>query len=198
MPGTSSRRRLAASLAVILGVSACASPATAPWTGDPVHLGSGDAVRQGATGLAVASPFGWAVEVRNESSSPAVVDGYKLVNSTPGLKIVAAAGIETGTTAPQGLLMSGLTPTVSATVESTLADRRLVGWSIDPSPAPGSAIRQSLVFVLEAPTPGDYSINSVVVAYHVANRQYRSQIPASFDVCVGATTSDSATCPPTR
>lgn len=163
-----------------------------------MHLGSGDAVRQGATGLAVASPFGWAVEVRNEAIGQAVVDGYEFVSPTQGLEVLAAAGIETGSslTAPQGLLTNGLTPTVSASIESSLENRRLVGWSIDPSPEPGSAIRQSIVFVLEAPTPGDYSINSVVVTYHIGSQRYGSQIPASFDVCVGGPASDAATCPP--
>lgn len=182
-------------MAALIGASlaACAStptPSPRPLGHDPL-LGNGqthdfaDSFRPGA-------PFGWGVFIRNDADQPAIVDGYELMHKSAALEVIAAAAIPR---APLGGVAIGPLMFVNDDLRSTVASLPLVGSSIGATNTVGWADGGSLVFLFKVPSAGDYSVSAVRLRYHVGSQTFVTDIPASLEVCAGATVPGGSACP---
>jgi hypothetical protein len=114
-------------LAIVLAGCAAAPPAATRIPGvDPIATQG--TVRIAVDDVAPGGEVGWGVFIENTSGSNAVVDGYDLVDLSPGVDILGAAAI------PQ-LPPPGIGPETIVTddVRSMVASRPLVGSTIGPT-----------------------------------------------------------------
>lgn len=182
-------------MAALIGASlaACAStptPSPRPLGHDALR-GNGqthdfaDSFRPGA-------PFGWGVFIRNDADQPAIVDGYELVDKAGALEVIAAAAISR---APFGGVVVGPLMFVNDELRSIVTSLPLVGSSIGARNTVGWGDGGSLVFLFQVPTAGDYSLSAVRLRYHVGSQTFVTDIPASLEVCAGATVPAGSACP---
>lgn len=186
--------RIWASVAVaaLIGASlaACTStptPTPLPLSHDPVGLWNSGPTQWFADSFRPGAPFGWGVVIRNDADQPAIVDSYELIGKSAALEVVAAAAIPS---APWGAAIGpimGPVMFVNDDLRSAVAALPLVGSSIGARNTVGWAGGGSLVFLLQPPTAGDYSVSAVRLRYHVGSQTFETDIPASLEVCVGAT-----------
>ena len=179
--------RLVGAIVVASFLASCASPA-AIVSGDPLRLAGGSSTGSGVSGLAPGTTVTWSVDIADDASEPAVIDAYELVGLSRGLSVVGAAGMSEG---------PGLAPPVTGPatdfMRSAVGARSLVGWSFHP--AVDGALRQWVVFLISTGSAGNYPVNSIVLRYHVGTQRFESQLPASLQLCVGATAPEAGTCP---
>ncbi len=192
--GSPSTRELVASVVIVAVLAgACGAPASpTPITANPMRLATGTGHVVGSFGDSIepGTAVSWIVDVANDADQPAVIDAYDLVGASAGLRVLGAAGIYY----EPGLSLGQLAPVTEQT-RLAVAARPLIGWSFRPTTSTNAIARQSLVFVVEADTPGDYSLNSIILHYHIGGQSFQTQLAASLELCVGATVAAGSTCP---
>lgn len=188
---------LLAAATLILMTSGCSAVTTTPWptTGPgPLsdRLGPGGGRGAGIDGVQPGVPFSWGdLQLYDEASDPAVIDAVVLDGAPPDLRLVAAGAL------PQ--MLSGQAFANFTTVPSSLTNgitaRPLVGGVVEPASEAGWAESARIVFVLQVPRVGDYTVSTFTLHYHVGPNHYTATYRDSLEVCVGATVAPGQTCP---
>lgn len=137
-------------------------------------------------------PFGFGLPVAiNHGTEPAVLERIELVDSTPGLDVVAthAGGPErryfwfaTSSKWPAPDLFSDLHP--------------VPGTVVEPRDEPAGERGVELVFVLRADKAGRYAFKAVSVDYRVGDTQHRTVIRNGLRACVVPRGQRRPRCPP--
>jgi hypothetical protein len=177
--------------AAVVACGSTATPSPRLLGQDPVGLPGGGSTHDFADSFQPGTPFGWSVFIQNTADQPAVVDGYQLLDKSAALEVVGAAAIPS---APEGLGIGKLM-FVNDDLRSAVAARPLVGSSIGAPNTVGWTDGGSLFFLLQAPSAGDYSLSAVRLRYHVGSQTFETDIPASLEVCAGATVPPGSACP---
>ncbi|MGO9178282.1 MAG: hypothetical protein ACLQBX_06890 [Candidatus Limnocylindrales bacterium] len=180
---------LLAAAALILMMDGCGAVTNTPWptTGPgPLsdRLGPGDAVANGIDGVQPGVPFSWGdLQLYDEASDPAVIDAVVLNSAPPDLRLVAAGAL------PQMLLSGGTIvnfPTVPSSTIDAVKARPLIGGDVEPASEAGWSEGASIVFVLQLPRVGDYTVSTFTLHYHVGPNHYTATYQDTLEVCVGA------------
>jgi len=170
-------------------------PASSPVSGQaPIALGSEGSEHTGVDSDVAepGAPFTWAVFIRNAADEPAIVDGYELLDKSPGLEVAAAAGMPNS---PRAGVAIGVIMYATDELRAAINRWPLVGATIGPMAASGWESGGSLVFLLQVPSAGDYSLSAVRLRYHVGGQSFQTDLPSSLDVCAGAAVPPGSSCP---
>jgi hypothetical protein len=187
---TSTAALVAAMIALtVMACGSAASPSNA--TRDPIHMTQGGQTGNFFSGIAPGSPLAWSVRIQNDAGDAAIVDGYELADMSAALQVVGATAV------PSTWLFSACNTKlqVNADLRSAVAGQPLVGSSIGPTSASPWASGGCLIFIFQAPSANDYSLSGVRLRYHVGTETFETDIPASLEVCVGATVPPGSLCP---
>jgi hypothetical protein len=174
-------------------IGACSVPTPSPLGHDPVGLRGSGNTQEFADSFTPGTPFGWALIIENDADQPATVDGYELIDKSSALEVVGAAVIPTGFGGGAGQVTGPLS-VVNDDLRSAVAARPLIGSEIGPTNTAGWADGGNLVFLFQVARVGDYSLAGVRLRYHVGSQAFETLIPASLEVCAGAT-EGTAACP---
>jgi hypothetical protein len=178
---------------IAITVMACGSSTpSSPGFRDPVHL-----MTNGSTGdfydqIVPGTPFEWLVRIVNDAGQDATVDDYQLIDKPAALEVIGAT---VWANAPAGFACSVPPVPVDAGMRSALASKPLVGSSIGASDTAPWTSGGCLVFLLQVPSANDYAVSGVRLRYHVGGRAFETILPASLEVCAGATVPPGSTCP---
>jgi hypothetical protein len=167
------------------------SKPTPPIAGQPIGLRPGESTTDFADSVGPGTPFAWTIRVKNDASQPAEVDGYELVDESPGLEVLGAASMPTE---PATLTIPRLT-IADEELRAAVAARPLATSAIGTTSTPGWVNGGDLVFLLQVQGAGDYSVSAVRLRYHVGGRAFDTTIPAALEVCAGATVPPGSACP---
>lgn len=179
--------------AAVVACGSTATPSPRLLGQDPVGRPGGGSGHDFIDSLEPGTTFVWAVLIGNTAEQPAVVDGYELLDKSAALEVVGAAAIPStaaGLSTGIGTMMF-----VDDDLRSFVAARPLVGSLIGGPNTDGWMDGGNLVFLLQAPSAGDYSLSAVRLRYHVGSQTFETDIPASLEVCVGATVPPGSACP---
>jgi hypothetical protein len=177
---------------LVAGCGPAATPAASQLALAPIELESGGSEHTLADAFEPGTPFGWSVFIRNLARQPAVVDGYELLDKSPALEVVAAASLPNSWSAGVSI---GALMYVTDELRAAVNGRPLVGGTIGSTTSVGWATGGSLVFLVKVPSAGVYSFSAVRLRYHTGMQSFETDLPASLEVCAGATVPPGSTCP---
>ena len=176
-------------LATALAGCGTAPPAATRMPGvDPIA--TQETVRIAVGDVAPGGETGWGVFIENTSGSNAVVDGYDLVDLSPGVDILGAAAI------PQ-LPPSGIGPETIVTdaVRSMVASRPLVGSTIGPTTTAGWTLGGIILVLLRPRNPGDVSASGIRLRYHIGAQAFETLLNSGIEICAGTSLTSGGPCP---
>ncbi len=176
------------------GLAACSATATLAPGLVPVTLGDvgnpSDSTRDYTDSIAPGIPFAWGVRISNAANQDVVLDGYQLVDPSPGLEVLDAGLLPT---VPQPVIGTPLQATPD--LEATVAARPLAGATLGSASSPGWLHGGQVAFIIRVPSAGDYTLSGVRLRYHVAETSFDTTLNAALEVCAGAGGDASAACP---
>lgn len=191
------RRRLAAVLLVALGAALALNVVgLMRYPGGPLRGPSADGwflldtrpSNQGTSlisagsraGLVAGESIYTGISLHNASSSSAVVEAFRLLEATPGLRLVDARLARPGACCDLPGLMHGTGPEI---------DELRLDTDYQPLPAPLSANNPvsdgRVALVVTATEPGDYSYQAVAVDYRVGPFSFTVVYHQALAVCLG-------------
>jgi hypothetical protein len=174
-------------------VGACSVATPSSLSHDPIGLQASGSTHDFADSFKPGVPFGWAVSIENDADQHAIVDAYELVDKPAALEVVGAAVIPSAPGGGAGAVIGPLT-VVNDDLRSAVTARPLIGSAIGATDTAGWADGGKLVFLFQVASVGDYSLSAVRLRYHVGSQAFQTLIPASLEVCAGATAGTGA-CP---
>lgn len=178
--------------AVASVVAACTSAATfAPGNLPPLGLHGGGSTADFVDSFGPGVPFAWGIIVENRTSSAVSMDGYELLGRSQGLDVLGAGLL---LTAPATVGYRRLSQ-ADSDLQAAVAAHPIAGASLGSSSDPGWAKGGWFAFVLRASAVGDYTVSGIRLRYHVAGSSFDTTIPATLEVCAGATVAPGDTCP---
>ena len=186
----SSRLAIALVVAVASVAAACTSAPTLAPGQVPIGRHGGGSSADVVDSFGPGVPFGWGVILENTTGSAVAIDGYELVDRSHGLEVLGAGLLPTAPN-PIGY---GLRP-ADGDLQAAVAAHPVAGALFSSSSDPGWIDGGWLEFILRASAVGDYTVSGVRIQYHVAGSSFVTTIPATLEVCAGATLDPGEACP---
>lgn len=146
----------------------------------PSDQGNSRIGARSAAGLTAGELIYTSISMRNQWSELALVESVRLVQATPGLRLVEAR-----------LARPGLQPEIAALAAGTGpdVDRLRLGADYEALPAPLGGYdpdnNRPLTLVVTVLEPGEYSYEAVAVDYRAGHLSFTALVHQALTVCVG-------------